>query len=195
MKYTIETLFKNIYEMQRILEFCEDNDNLSNLINYYEKTLKVIIKVLKRGNRVFIAGNGGSAADSMHFAGELAGRYYKSRRALNCEALLDVSVITCIANDYGYEFIFSKQLEGKMKKGDVFIGLSTSGNSKNINNALTWCKNNGMISVSLLGKDGGQAKKLSKYTYIVNSNQTNTVQEFHKLILHSWAAYLDKVFK
>ena len=141
---------------------------------------------------VFFMGNGGSAADCEHLAGELVGRYKKNRKPYKAISLTtDTSVITCIANDFGYEKIFERQLQGIGQKGDLLIAFSTSGNSKNIINVLKMAKKLKIKSISLLGKDGGKCKKLSDYNYVVPSKSTANIQEVHHLIGHIFCRLVD----
>jgi len=165
------------------------------LIEFFEKTSTTITEALQLGRKVYIIGNGGSATDAMHFAGELTGHYLKNRRSLACEALVDPGIITCIANDYGYDKVFSHQLKGRLFSGDVVILLSTSGNSKNILEAIKFCDEYNALSISLLGKEGGIMKKRALMEYVVPSDETARIQEIHKLILHAWAEHLDEHFE
>src|SRR2546423_10675226 len=119
-----------------------------------------MMKCWEGKGKVLIAGNGGSSTDAMHFAEELVARFQKNRRALAAVALCDPSVITCAANDFGFEFVFSRQIEALGNSGDVFIGMSTSGNSVNMLRAFERAKERGLVTVSFLGKDGGKAKGL-----------------------------------
>lgn len=145
----------------------------------------LLITTYKNSNRVFIAGNGGSHCDAMHFAEELTGRYCKDRRPLGALALGDPSHVTCVSNDYGFEFIFSRQLEALANKNDVFIGLSTSGNSKNILMALQSAKKLGLKTVALLGKTGGEAKQMADLSIVVPANTSERIQELHIKIIHT----------
>lgn len=139
------------------------------------------------GSKVLTAGNGGSAADALHLAEELVGRYCKERRSLGAICLsADPTLLTCISNDYGFENLFSRQIEGLGKAGDVFVVFSTSGNSANLIRGLEAAKSLGIATVSVLGKNGGSAKGLADIEIIVPSNTTARVQEIHTFILHSW---------
>ena len=143
------------------------------------------------GAKVLFAGNGGSAADAMHFSEELVVRYAKDRRALASLALLDVTAVTCAGNDMGFEQIFSRQIEALARPGDVFVGITTSGNSPNILRAFAAAKKVGAINVGFLGKDGGAAASLCDVALIVPSHNTARIQEVHKLIFHSLCDYID----
>ena len=140
---------------------------------------------LASGGTIFFCGNGGSAADSQHFAAELVGRFNVDRKPLRSMALTtDSSVLTCIANDYQYEDIFSRQISGLASPGDTLVAISTSGNSRNIVSALMACKTLELKTIALLGKDGGQAKHLADFSIVVPSNSTARIQEAHALVGH-----------
>lgn len=140
---------------------------------------------LSKGGTLFWCGNGGSAADSQHLAAELVGRFKKNRKALRSIALTtDTSVLTCVANDYSYADIFSRQLEALARGGDVLMAISTSGNSENVIRALMCAKELGAKTIALLGKDGGQAKALADLAIVIPSDSTARIQEAHILIGH-----------
>ena len=139
----------------------------------------------REGKKTLLAGNGGSAADAQHFAAELVGRYGFDRPSLPSLALTtDTSNLTAIGNDYGYDKVFSRQLEGMGMEGDLFIGISTSGNSQNIINAFEAAKKKNITTVALVGRDGGKMANIADYTLIVPSNDTPRIQESHLLIEH-----------
>ena len=138
----------------------------------------------KNGKKSLIAGNGGSNCDAMHFAEEFTGRFRKERPALPSISISDSSHITCVGNDYGFDAIFSKGVEAFGQEGDFFLGLSTSGNSKNIIEAVKVAKEKGLKTVALLGKDGGQLKGMCDYEFIINAKTSDRVQEVHMMILH-----------
>jgi D-sedoheptulose 7-phosphate isomerase len=142
-------------------------------------------ETLKNGNNIFVCGNGGSHCDAMHFAEELTGRYRINRRPLGALALGDASHMTCVGNDYGFEHIFSRQLEGLGKNGDLLIGISTSGNSKNVILAIEVAKAKGLKTVALLGKDGGAMKSMVDVPVIIKQQATDRIQEVHIKIIHS----------
>ncbi len=168
---------------------------INNNKNIVEAILKItfeIKKTYKRKGTLFLAGNGGSAADCEHIAGELVGRYQKNRKPYKAVSLTtDTSVITCIANDFGYDKIFQRQIEGNGKKGDLLIVMSTSGKSKNIINVLKAAKKMHIKTLALLGKNGGQCLKLANYSYVVPSNNTANIQEAHHLIGHIFCSLLE----
>jgi D-sedoheptulose 7-phosphate isomerase len=144
-----------------------------------------IVKAFNNGNKVLFCGNGGSAADAQHLAAEFSGRFYKDRKALPSEALhCNTSYLTAVGNDYGYEFVYSRIIDGIGKEGDVLIGISTSGNSKNIINAFTKAKENGMLTIALTGEKGGDMAPMADYAIQVPSNDTPRIQESHILIGH-----------
>lgn len=141
---------------------------------------------LLAGHTLYTAGNGGSAADALHLAEELIGRYRGNRRPLPAICLnADIGALTCIANDFGYDEVFSRQLAALGKPGDVLVVFSTSGHSANILNVLRTARSKGVISIALLGKDGGAARALADHALIVPSNNTARIQEMHTLILHA----------
>jgi len=165
------------------------------LIPTIKEVSKVIANALKNGNKVLIFGNGGSAADAQHIAAELTGRYKKERIALAAIALTtDTSAITAISNDYGYDRLFERQVEAFCKKGDIVIGISTSGNSKNVIKGLLKAKELNGITISLSGNGGGDMRDISDYNLIVPSNNTPRIQEMHILIGHILCAGVDKEF-
>jgi len=144
-----------------------------------------IAQSLLNGGTLFWCGNGGSAADSQHLAAELVGRFMRDRRALRSISLTtDTSVLTCVANDYSYRSIFSRQVEALARPGDVLVAISTSGNSENVIDALKMAKTLDVNTVALLGKDGGSSKSLSDLSIVIPSNSTARIQEAHIMIGH-----------
>lgn len=139
----------------------------------------------RSGAKVLIAGNGGSLCDAVHFAEELTGRFRKDRPALPAIALADAGHITCVGNDYGFEHVFSRAVEALGAKGDVLIGLSTSGNSANVIRAIETAKARGLATVSLLGKGGGKLRGVCDHEIIVAGETADRIQELHMLILHT----------
>lgn len=163
-------------------------------LEIFNQASNVIAEALKNGGRIYIAGNGGSAADSQHIAAEFISRLSMDRAPLSAEALTtDTSILTAIGNDYGFEYIFSRQLEVKLKKNDVFIGITTSGNSKNILLALEECKRKNVKSILLSGEGGGAASVLADYLLLVPCRRTQTIQEAHILIGHSLCEASEKL--
>ena len=146
---------------------------------------QVLFDTLKHGSKVYVCGNGGSAADAQHFAAEFINRYLREREPLPVIALTtDTSVLTSIGNDYSFDQIFSKQIRALMQPKDCLIAISTSGKSPNIINALQQAKQQGCITISLTGKDGGSMPKFSDYAFIVPSNNTPLIQEIHLTVEH-----------
>ena len=174
-----ELINKHIKEHNDVL------DSISQLEESIEKVANIFISCLENDGTIFWCGNGGSASDSQHLAGELVGRFVDERKPLKSIALTaDSAVMTCIVNDYGYEHIFSRQVEALGSKGDVLVGITTSGNSKNVLNAFEVAKNKGVKTIGLLGKGGGVAKDLVDESITILSNSTARVQEMHILIGH-----------
>jgi D-sedoheptulose 7-phosphate isomerase len=158
-----------------------------------EKVIAVITQAFKNGNSVYFAGNGGSAADAQHLAAEFSGRFYKDRKALPSEALhCNTSYLTAVANDYSYDVIYSRLLEGLAKPGDVLVGLSTSGNSANIVKAFEKSKELKVITIGFTGAEGGKMKELSDYLINVPSTDTPRIQESHILLGHIICELVEK---
>lgn len=151
-----------------------------------------LIQTIQSGGCAFICGNGGSSADAQHFAAELTGRFERERRGWPAVALTtDTSALTAIGNDYGFDYVFSRQLEALGRKGDLLIAISTSGNSPNVRQAVAYAKANGISTIALLGRDGGQLAREVDHALIVPSQRTARIQEMHILILHIWCEMLD----
>ncbi len=150
-----------------------------------ENVINAITDAFNNGNKVLFCGNGGSAADAQHLSAEFSGRFYKNRRALPSEALhCNTSYLTAVANDYSYDVIYSRIVEGTCVKGDVLVGLSTSGNSKNILNAFAAAKALGVITIGFTGDTGGEMKDNCDYLINVPSKDTPRIQESHIMIGH-----------
>jgi len=187
MKNYIKEQIKESYELKKNIY---ENDNLLKEI---QKLSQLCIEIYKNGNKTILAGNGGSAADAQHIAAELVGRYGFDRDSLPSLALTtDTSNLTAIGNDYGFDKIYSRQLDGMGQSGDVFIGISTSGNSQNLINAFKIAKKKNIISVALVGKDGGAMAELADIVLIVPSNSTPRIQESHILIGHILCDIIEK---
>ena len=155
------------------------------LISSLSKCSADIVQAFKNGNKVLFCGNGGSAADAQHLAAEFSGRFYTDRDALPAEALhVNTSYLTAVANDYSYDVVYSRIIKGIGKKGDVLVGLSTSGNSINIVKAFEMAKEKGMLTIGLTGATGGKMKELSDYLLNVPSTDTPRIQESHILLGH-----------
>lgn len=149
------------------------------------KAVELTIGTYKNGNKVLLCGNGGSAADCQHIAAELVGRFKKDRKALAAIALTtNTSIITAISNDYGYDFLFARQVEAWGKRGDILFALSTSGNSVNIIKAVKLAKKLGLITIGLIGGDGGKLKKIVDLSIVVPAKSSDRIQEGHITIGH-----------
>lgn len=158
---------------------------LKTCLDAIAKITGLVVDSLKNGGKVIVFGNGGSAADSQHIAAELMGRFKKDRAALPAIALTtNTSSITAIGNDYGYESSFRRQLEGLAKKGDIAIGISTSGNAKNVNEAIIKAKEMGLVTVGLTGERGGDLTKNADVALKVPSTNTPRIQELHITVGH-----------
>lgn len=183
------TFEESISELKQVL------DAAGVLSPVIEEAGQALILCLRNGGRVLTCGNGGSAADAMHLAEELVGRYHKERRALAGLCLnADPSAITCICNDYGYEHVFSRGVEALGRAGDVVIGFTTSGNSANVLAAFDAARRLGILTVLLSGRDGGRARGSCDYEIIVPSKNTARIQEVHTLVLHQWLEMVDATF-
>ena len=158
------------------------NEALLNTIN---KVVEKIVAAFRNRNRVYFCGNGGSAADAQHLAAEFSGRFYKDRKALPAEALhCNTSYLTAVGNDYGFDVVYSRIIEGIGEKGDVLVGLSTSGNSANIVKAFEAAKEKEMITIGLTGLTGGAMKSTSDYLINIPSTDTPRIQESHIMVGH-----------
>jgi len=158
-----------------------------NSLSGVEAAGRTLKNALDQGHKILTAGNGGSAAEAMHLSEELLGRYDMERRAMPAICLAtDAALITCIGNDYGFDRIFSRQIEGLGSAGDVLVVFSTSGKSRNIEQAIHAAKSKELKTIAVLGKNGGIAKGLADHEVIVPSHSTARIQEIHTLILHLW---------
>lgn len=179
--------------------FSEHLEVLKNSTALKEKIIdlsKLITKALKSGNKIIWCGNGGSAADSMHLSAELIGRYKSNRKSLSSISLsTDSATITCIANDFGYENIFSRQIEGVGKSGDVLVCLTTSGNSLNIIKAIKVAKSQNLKTILMSGNKGGKCFGLSDFELIIPSQSTARIQEMQIFIGHIICDYIEKNIK
>lgn len=166
--------------IETLTSFVQEEQNLENTA----KVSKAAAECWKNGNKILIAGNGGSCCDAMHFAQELTGNYRQKRVSLPAIALSDPAHITCSANDFGFEQIFARAIEGLGKKGDLFLAISTSGNSPNMIKAVEKAKQLGLTTVAFLGKSGGALKGVCDYEFIVAGESSDRIQEVHMTILH-----------
>lgn len=187
MKKYIKDQIKKSYETKQAIY---ENEGLLDKI---EEVSRLCVETYRNSKKIILAGNGGSAADAQHIAAELVGRYGFDRPSLPSLALTtDTSCLTAIGNDYGYDRVFSRQLEGMGQSGDLFIGISTSGNSKNIINAFEVAKQKGIKSVALVGRDGGEMAKVADIAIVVPSESTPRIQESHILIGHIICDIIEK---
>ena len=194
-EFYVEEKMRNYIKTQ-IEKSCETKKKIledESMVSMIAEIAKKTIEVYKSGNKTLIAGNGGSAADAQHIAGEFVSRFYFDRPALPSIALTtDTSILTAIGNDYSYEAIFARQVQGLGVKGDLFIGISTSGNSANVIKALELCKKKGIYTVGLTGQTGGGMAWLCDYCIKVPSDETPRIQESHILIGHIICALVEE---
>jgi D-sedoheptulose 7-phosphate isomerase len=174
-----EEIIKTIRESSNIIL------SAKNLSEKIDEAINEIIKCFSAGNKIIIFGNGGSAADAQHIVAEFIGRFQKERKSLPAIALTtDSSILTSLSNDYSYDVVFSRQCESLVSKGDVVIGISTSGKSKNVEEGIKTAKNLGAITIGLLGGEGGIISKIVDIPIIVESTNTARIQEVHRVIYH-----------
>lgn len=158
----------------------------------FEAAVRCAVEVYRKGGRIYVAGNGGSAADAQHLAAELVGRLERERGPLPAEAMtVDTSLLTAVANDYGFEWVFHRQVEGRMEERDLFLAISTSGNSPNILRALESCRRRGIVSILFGGRDGGAAAALADHVLIAPGDSVNTIQELHIVFAHALCACIE----
>ncbi len=182
----INSIENSILVKNLILRSHETLNNLNNVMH-------LAVGTYQKGNKILICGNGGSAADAQHIACELVGKFYLDRESLPVISLTNnTSVITAIGNDYGFDELFARQIKAFGNTGDMFLGLTTSGNSKNIINAVEICKNKGITTVVLTGASGGRVKELCDHCICIPSNDTPRVQESHLMIGHILSAIIEK---
>lgn len=186
--------------IELIKERVKDSIEIKNNILKNEELLKkiqlsseLIIETIKKGNKVIFCGNGGSAADAQHLAAELMGKFYINRKPMQALSLtVNTSVLTAIGNDFGYEEVFVRQLEGISKEGDVIVGISTSGNSENIVKAFEYAKNNNLKIIAFTGENGGKMRRYSDILINVPSKDTPRIQESHITIGHIICEIVEK---
>jgi D-sedoheptulose 7-phosphate isomerase len=186
----IDTIKNHFLEAQEVLKNFNDNPkNFENILAAGD----LLVDAIKNGGKIISCGNGGSMCDAMHFAEELSGRYREDRKALPAIAISDASHITCTGNDYGFDYIFSRYVEAIGNKNDVLFAISTSGNSKNILNAISAAKEKGMKVIGLTGKDGGKMAELCDVEIRAPfSTYSDRVQEIHIKIIHSLIDFVEK---
>lgn len=189
MKSPAELLKKNIVtSIEAKKEFLVSNTQLAE----FDRAAVAVAERYQRGGRLYIAGNGGSAADAQHLAAEFVSKLARDRAPLPAEALtVDTSVLTAIGNDYGYDQIFARQILGKMTGQDIFLGITTSGNSLNILRALEACRVKQIPSIVFTGHDGGKSRDLADYCVIAPGSCTATIQEIHILMAHALCEYVE----
>lgn len=177
-------------EIQSHLQTAQKMPNLAHAI---QEAANLAIATLKNGGKILLCGNGGSAADSQHIAAELTGRYKRERKGLSAIALTtDTSALTAIGNDYGYDFVFSRQVEALAQKGDLLWGISTSGNSANVLNAIKCAKEMGCKILGFSGKEGGAMRELCDVLLLSPSSETPRIQEMHLLMAHIICDLIEK---
>jgi len=170
-------------------------ESLKEIHAEIDRANTLIVDTLRAGKKLLICGNGGSAAEAQHFSTELVGRYFKNRRSLPAIALnADGSLVTCIGNDYGFEFAFSRQIEGLAQPGDLVIGITSSGNSPDILAALHTAAKLNLKSIAFLGRSGGKAKGLATVDLIVPGDSGRTAQEAHLFLIHHFCDQIDAHF-
>uniref|UniRef100_UPI004047746E D-sedoheptulose 7-phosphate isomerase n=1 Tax=Roseivirga sp. TaxID=1964215 RepID=UPI004047746E len=181
---------KELQEAAKVLEgFLKNDDNIAVI----EKAAKAFVETINNGGKIFSCGNGGSHCDAMHFAEELTGRYREDRRALPAIAISDPSHISCVSNDFGYESIFSRYIEGLGREGDALLAISTSGNSKNILKAATMAKQRKMKVIALTGKNGGELAELADVEIRVpHMGFADRIQEIHIKVIHILIQLIEK---
>ena len=171
----MSNISKHFEEAYQVLEAFNTESNFLKI----EEAGLIMVESLKKGGKIISCGNGGSMCDAMHFAEELSGRYRGDRKALAAVSISDSSHISCVANDYGYDFVFERYIEAFGKEGDVLLAISTSGNSKNVNRALISAKENGIVCFGFLGSGGGSSSQLCDQFFLVPSSDTARIQESH----------------
>jgi D-sedoheptulose 7-phosphate isomerase len=184
-------LHTNLDALQETISIIKSSDTLTESINCGGD---IICDAIRQGKKILIAGNGGSAAEAQHFSAELIARFKKERASYPSIALTtDTSILTAIGNDYGFDEIFKRQIAGLGNEGDVFVVMSTSGNSPNIIEAVKLAKEKNIHTIGLLGKDGGRLKDMVDTVIIVPSPDTARIQEMHLLIIHTWCESVDTI--
>lgn len=189
--------FPNLLK-QNIAASIEAKQNMvrdAMMMECFNQAVKHVIACYQAGGRLYIAGNGGSAADAQHLAAEFVSKLARDRSPLPAEALTtDSSILTAIGNDYGFESIFSRQLAGKLQANDVFLAITTSGRSPNILKAIEQCQAKGVKSIVFTGRDGGQVKDMAEYCIIAAGKSTSTIQELHIVLAHTLCECVEQEF-
>ncbi|QLH05804.1 SIS domain-containing protein [Nitrosopumilus ureiphilus] len=170
--------------------------NATKLATKIQSAIEIIISTIEQGHKIVLFGNGGSAADAQHIAAELIGRFKIERRSLPAISLTtDSSILTSLSNDYSFDMIFERQCEGLVLKDDVVIGISTSGNSKNVERGISASKKRGAKTIALLGNNGGIIKNVVDLDITVDSENTSQIQEVHRVIYHIICEHVEKYFE
>lgn len=184
------------YIKNTLLSQAENLEKLAKseaFVTEVERAAVCQVEALKSGHKILMAGNGGSAADAQHFAAELVGRYLKERRGLPAIAFTtDSSILTSVANDYSYEYVFARQVEALAQEGDVFVGISTSGNSKNVIEAVKAAKQMGVRTIGMTGRDGGEMAGMCDILINIPNNVTARVQESHEVAIHMMCQMIEE---
>ena len=180
---TKEIIAQHFEDAAYALEMFRTTENFQKI----ESAIEIMLHSIKSGGKIISCGNGGSMCDAMHFAEELSGRYRNNRKALAAISISDPSHLSCVANDYGYDYVFSRFIEGLGNSGDVLLGISTSGNSTNVIHAVAAAKEKGMKTIILTGKDGGQLASLADIEIRApHSTYADRAQEIHIKVIHAF---------
>ena len=180
---TKEIIAQHFEDAAYALEMFRTTENFQKI----ESAIEIMLHSIKSGGKIISCGNGGSMCDAMHFAEELSGRYRNNRKALAAISISDPSHLSCVANDYGYDYVFSRFIEGLGNSGDVLLGISTSGNSTNVIHAVAAAKEKGMKTIILTGKDGGQLASLADIEIRApQSTYADRAQEIHIKVIHAF---------
>lgn len=184
-------ILQELIEAKKVLtDFLEDQENL----NHIEQAARLMAKAINDGNKLFACGNGGSHCDAMHFAEELTGRYRENRKPLPAIAISDPSHLSCVSNDFGFQHVFARYLEGLGKSGDVLLGISTSGNSENIVQAFMEAKKIGIHTIALTGNDGGKLASLADIEIRVpHHGYADRIQEVHIKVIHIFMMIIEEL--
>jgi D-sedoheptulose 7-phosphate isomerase len=189
MNQAAQLLLKNLDESIAAKQHFQTQDAQ---IAEFARAADMVVKCYRSGGRLYIAGNGGSAADAQHLAAEFVSKLARDRAPLPAEALtVDSSILTAIGNDYGFDQVFARQIKGKLNPNDIFLGLTTSGNSPNILKAIDACRELEVPSIIFCGRDGGQAIGRADYCVIAAGTMTSTIQELHIVLAHSLCEYVE----
>ncbi len=186
-----QTIRQELVESQEVLnQFIQQDKNIAVI----EQAAQLMANAINQGGKILSCGNGGSHCDAMHFAEELTGRYRDNRKALPAIAISDPSHISCVSNDFGYNYVFSRYIEGLGQPGDVLLAISTSGNSPNILEAVNAAKNNGLKTIALTGKDGGKlAQNVDVAVIVPHFGYADRIQEIHIKVIHIWIMLIEKL--